>query len=193
MSTGRWFAASRPDLGAFTFSSSLLPDASAASLDPDPLPPRPLAGFWAAAAAGTPAAAGGAASGSGAGQAALGQAQFAVAHGDKVLLSGGYFDGSLRWVVSDWWRAVYSWRRVPAALASQVQRCLQGEQGRRASGLGLGWAKRLPPQHGVVLRHVGKDVAAPWLLQGARRGRRPSVAGTGVSQRHCYLCGGQQR
>lgn len=103
MSTGRWFAASRPDLGAFTFSSSLLPDASAASLDPDPLPPRPLAGFWAAAAAGTPAAAGGAASGSGAGQAALGQAQFAVAHGDKVLLSGGYFDGSLRWVVTDWW------------------------------------------------------------------------------------------
>lgn len=98
MSSGRWFAASRPDLGAFTFSSSLLPDASAASLDPDPLPPRPLAGSWAAAAPGTAPAAGSSGASSAAGQAALGQAQFAVAHGDRVLLSGGYFDGSLRWV-----------------------------------------------------------------------------------------------
>lgn len=103
-STGRWLAASRPDLGAFTFSSSLLPDASAASLDPDPLPPRPLAGSWAApGAAGAPPSASsggssGGSSGSGASQAAPGQALFAVAHGDKVLLSGGYFDGSLRWV-----------------------------------------------------------------------------------------------
>ncbi|PRW34047.1 BEACH domain-containing lvsC isoform X1 isoform B [Chlorella sorokiniana] len=98
VSTGRWLAASRPDLGAFTFSSSLLPDASAASLDPDPLPPRPLAGSWAAAALSTqaPTAGGGSGSGSAAGQPPLGQAQFAVAHGDKVLLSGGYFDCSLR-------------------------------------------------------------------------------------------------
>jgi hypothetical protein len=48
---------------------------------------RQLAGAWAAAAAppaGMPCAAA--------------QPQLAALHGDRVVLSGGYWDGSLRWV-----------------------------------------------------------------------------------------------
>lgn len=102
VATARWNAASRPDLAAFTFSSALLPDASASSLDPDPLPPRPLAGAWAAGAVGSGSAAGGGSSGAarlGQPSQAVPQAQFAVTHDDRVMLSGGYWDGSLRWVL----------------------------------------------------------------------------------------------
>lgn len=104
MAAARWNPASRSDLTAFTFSSALLPDASAASLDPDPLPPRHLAAAWAA-----PASLGGSSCGDGGGGgcgggAAAGQpgvpaapqAQCAVAHGDRAVLTGGYSDGSLR-------------------------------------------------------------------------------------------------
>jgi len=41
VSTARWYAAGRQDLGTFTFSTGgLLPDTSACSVEPDPLPPR---------------------------------------------------------------------------------------------------------------------------------------------------------
>ncbi|GAB4815481.1 hypothetical protein N2152v2_002527 [Parachlorella kessleri] len=88
VSCHKWFP-SKADIGAFTFSTGVM-DAATCSIEPDGVPPRALGGTSAAAGIGGSAAAGAA------GVPQQRQQQYLVLHGDRVLVSCGYWDGSLR-------------------------------------------------------------------------------------------------
>eukprot|EP00887_Chlorella_sp_A99_P003486 scaffold7.g3486.t1 len=101
VAVARWWPSQR-EAGPFTFSAAGLlggaasaaaaaagaADAGSCVIEPDPAPPRPLAGASAAAAAG---------GAGGAGAAAVPpQQRCVVIHGGRVVLTCGYWDGSLR-------------------------------------------------------------------------------------------------